>query len=536
MRKDGTKAVRIVRKKRVLISEKDKKSHARRHFLMGIFLTLICIASFLIYFVWNLYSLSSSQSYDELAEQLRESWGAESVVFTGVTVTGFDIDIKEINIVFPQSGTSMIQSVSLQKISSSLLQEGVVIGDYIFEELKVGSISMTVRAGVDEMKLNLQDINHLVDIRRISSPDFSLKLASSDPAQPNITLAQSEIYLRYTDENKETCSVSLEGGKVGIRGWKEFSLDNARLLISEGGIEELRAELTLDGQLMAASGKQDTTPTLYLSGDISAGDSIYGPYAIDSKNMQLSDFTDARLISFITAKTRANRIDGANIMSAQLRFSPEGQVPSFRGEYLLQDVKWKGFPAQQIIMKHLPADRRAQYVQLMLAQAKLQLDSSPTRIHLRFSDKDMSENYSVTLKGDIIVDDVQALSGSLDYGIPSALTRSEYPDGISDPVFREIGELAWLNTALSGTAFAPRDTSEAQDLAAAEARKSRPKPFSLDSIDFDKVSSDLERLEEIESEVSKPQTAPRAQPSAPAPPSQTPPSPQGASSSSSTLF
>ncbi len=536
MRKDGSKAVRIVRKKRVLISEKEKKNHARRHFLMGIFLTLICVASFLIYFVWNLYRLSSSQSYDELAEQLRETWGAQSVEFKGVTVTGFDIDIKEISIIFPQSGTSMIQSATLHKISSSLQQEGVFTGDYVFEEVKVGSINMTLREGVDQMKLNLQDINDLVNIRRIVSPDFNLQVLSSDPAKPNIAVSKSEIYLRYTNESNEDYSLSLDGGKVTIRGWKEFSLDNARLLITADGIEELRAELSMTEQYANTAGKQDLTPTLYLSGDISSGSSIYGPYAMDSKNMQLSDFTDARLISFLTAKTRANRIDGNNIMTAQLRFSPQGTLPSFRGEYLLQDIKWKAFPAQQTIMRHLPADRRAQYVQLAIAQAKLQLDSSPDRIRLQFSGSDMSENYSITLKGDIIVDDVQALSGSLDYGIPSALTRSEYPDGISDPIFKEIGELAWLSTTLSGTAFAPRDTSGAQDLAAAEARKSRPKPFSLDSIDFKKISNDLERLQEIENQASNPQATPTITPTAPASSPQAPARPQGQSASSSTLF
>ncbi len=528
VRKDGSKAVRIVRKKRVLISEKDKSRKSRRVFLMGVFGALVALACFLLYFVWNLYRLSSTQAYEALAEELRVAWGAEYVTVSGVTVTGFDVDIDSIAIGFPQQGASMVQSVQISKVRTSLQKEGVISGDYIFEEVQAGSIDIVLRADTETMKMGTADINRLLDVRRVDCPDFSIRVGS-DPAQSTLAISGSELYLRYTDEKKTTCSITIDGGKMNVRGWKEFTLNDARLLITDKGIDELRVELKLPDLLAAAPSElgqveNSVSPTLYLSGDIAVGSSIYGPYGMDSRDMPLADFTEARLISFLTAQTRPNRAEGINIMSSQVYFSNDGQAPSFRGQFLLKDVKWKNLPAQQTIMRHLPADRRPQYVTLGVSLAKLNLESNPETIHMSFKGNEMAENYGVTLVGDISLDSSQALSGKLNYGLPSALTRAEYPDGISDPVFVEQGELAWLNTVLSGTAFAPRDNALEQDNAAAEARKSRPAPFSLDDIDFKRVNEDFQRLQQLES--GEGQSAPAAQPA---------PAPAGAGGSS-TLF
>ncbi len=506
IRPDGSKAIRVVRKRRVLVSEKDKRRRSRRVFLMGIFLSLITLAGLLIYFLWNLYRMSTSASYEAIAEELRRAWGADSIELDGIEVSGFDLELKGVVVNFGAESGAMVERVVLTKLSGSLQKEGVFTGDYIFEELTVGSAYVTLRAGAEKLKASNFGAQDFVNVKQIVCNDFNLTVGNSADASPFVVKG-SELFMRYTDEKKETCSITLNGGDFLVRSWKNFSISDARLLLASSGIEDFRANLLLPEKMAVSAQEGAFRPELYLSGEIAIDSSIYSGYGLDSKFMELADFTEARLISFLSAQTRPNRVDGLNVMASQVSFSPTGLAPSFRGEFLLQNVKWKNIPALQVIMKHLPADRRSQYVQLALTMAKIQLDSTPSQIRFNFEESDMAENYSVTMKGDVLLTEQQGLSGVISYGLPAALTRSEYPDGISDPVFKERGELAWLDTTLSGTAFAPLDDAKKQDLEAAEARKSRPEPYRLDDMDFDQINDNLERLKEVESGASRPAAA-----------------------------
>ncbi len=505
-RADGTKAVRVVRKRRVLVSEKDKRRRSRRTFLFGVFIAMIGLAGLLIYFLWNLYKMSNQASYETLAEELRKAWGADRIELVGLEVNGFDLEVEKVIVTFPEASVSMIKAVELNQLKGSLQKEGVFLYDYIFEELMVQSASVRLREGAEEMKPSDLHKLSLLDVRQLVCSDFNVIVGDS-PANSIFTLSGSELYLRYTNDDKTTCSLTFTGGSLELRSWKKFTVSDARMLLTPEGIEDLRANLSLPEVVTATVEDGKLSPEFYIAANIPNGSSIYSSYGIDSRYMQLSDFTDARMISFFTAQTRPNRVEGVNVMSAQMSLNPSGGAPSFRGEFLLQNVKWKNIPALSVLMSHLPSDRRSQYVQLAITHAKVQLDSTPEQLRMSFSEVDMSENYSVNLQGDIVLNAQQELSGVLSYGIPAALTRAEYPDGISDPVFKELGELAWLNTKLSGTAFAPQDDASIQDAAAAEARKSRPDPYQINDLDFNELNNNLERLQQVEQGTNRPSGA-----------------------------
>ncbi len=518
-RADGSKAVRVVRKRRVLVSEKDKRRRSRRSFLFSVFLGMLGLACMLLYFLWNLYRMSNQASYETLVEDLRVAWGAEDIGMVGLNVNGFDIEVDKLTVTFAASSGSMVESVVLHEVTGSLQKEGVFFSNYIFEELMVQSASVRLREGVTEMKSgDLHDMD-ILEVRQLVCPDFNVIVGNSS-ANSIFSVSGSELYLRYTDDDKTTCSLTFTGGTFEVRAWKKFTIGDARMLLTSAGMEDFRANLLLPTSSAAIVEDAALAPEFYIAADVPNGSSIYSSYGIDSKYMQFSDFTDARMISFFTAQTRPNRAEGVNIMGAQMSLNPAGGAPSFRGEFLLQNAKWKNIPALSVIMSHLPSDRRSQYVQLAITHATVQLESTPEQIRMNFTDADMSENYSVTLKGDVVMNAQHALSGVLSYGLPAALTRAEYPDGISDPVFKEIGELAWLDTKLSGTSFAPQDDASAQDAAAAEARKSRPDPYQINDIDFTELSESLERMQQVEQGVSPSsgtQTTPTPTPPVPAP-------------------
>ncbi len=496
-RADGSKAVRVVRKRRVLVSEKDKRRRSRRTFLFGVFLSMLALACMLLFFLWNMYRMSSQASYESLAEDLREEWGAEHIELVGLDVNGFDLVIDKLVLTFPASSGSMVESVVLHEVKGSLQKEGVFFNDYIFEELMVQRALVRLREGADEMKPSDLHDQSFLEVRQLVCPDFNVIVGDSS-ADSIFTVTGTELYLRYTEDDKSACSLTFTGGSFELRSWKKFTIKDARMLLTPIGMEDFRANLHLPAVAAATVEEGKLSPELYVAADIPNGSSIYSSFGIDSKYMQLSDFTDARLISFFTAQTRPNRVEGVNVMGAQMSLNPLGGVPSFRGEFRLQNAKWKNIPALSVIMSHLPADRRSQYVQLAITHATVNLDSTPEEIRMNFTESDMSENYSVTLKGDIHLDAQHVLNGVLSYGIPAALTRAEYPDGVSDPVFKEIGELAWLDTKLTGTTFAPQDDAGMQDAAAAEARKSRPEPYQINDLDFEKLNESLERLQKVE--------------------------------------
>ena len=103
----------------------------------------------------------------------------------------------------------------------------------------------------------------------------------------------------------------------------------------------------------------------------------------------------------------------------------------------------------------------------------------------------MSERDLATLRGRMVLNAANELSGEMHYGIPVVLARVEYPDGQPDPIFQQNGEWAVLRTQLSGRGNMPGDDMAIIEARAEIARRDRPARIPFDQLDVNRLSEQI---------------------------------------------
>ncbi len=470
-REDGSKVVRVTRKRRVLITEKDKRRHSRRIFLLGVFVLLASFAGFMLYFLWNLYNLSNSDSLEKLSGKLQTAFGAELVEISGIEIKGFEMQASSATIHFAESSHSLIDRIELTGISADLLKSGVLRGVYATDSMKVNRINFVMRADADEMRMSLPDLSEMIEINRLICPDFNLTIGEDLGTSP-LSIVKTELYVTRNKQTERSYTAVLDNGSFIVRRWREFEIVDARFRVSDAGVNELNLELTMPIKNKVSSlDAQDAR--MSVSGTIMNGDSVYGAYDMNCHAMSLDVLTGSRLLSFFTGTLKSNVVESAGVNDSQLSFKPQGGTPDSRGIFYLENVQWRALPALSIIQSHLPADRRSNYITLNIPRAQVELDATADHLSLQFDEEGMAEKHLITLEGSLQIDAVGNINGVLNYGLPATLMRAEYMDGICDPVFEEKGTLAWLNTTVSGTARAPQDNAAVLEASKSEERAKR---------------------------------------------------------------
>lgn len=103
----------------------------------------------------------------------------------------------------------------------------------------------------------------------------------------------------------------------------------------------------------------------------------------------------------------------------------------------------------------------------------------------------MVERDLASLRGRIVLNGSNELSGELHYGIPQVLARVEYPDGHPDPIFTSSGEWAVLTTRLKGRGNMPGDDMAEVEARAAIARRDRPERIPFDKLDVNLLTEQV---------------------------------------------
>lgn len=187
-------------------------------------------------------------------------------------------------------------------------------------------------------------------------------------------------------------------------------------------------------------------------------------------------------------------------------------APRFGGLFHLRDIRITSFPAMMVFIEHIDPKLRKRYLPPLISTGSATLSETEEGITLAIAENEMAERDLLSVRAKITVDSANQLSGSLDYGLPVILTRVEYPDGLSDPMFREDGRNAWFCTQVSGSANQPTDNAAQLDAAAEPQRKLRPARTPFDQIDVERLSR---RVSSGETPALEPQ--PAQQPAQPTP-------------------
>lgn len=487
-RPDGTKVVRVTKRRKRMLTEMDKKKRSRKSFVIGLLVVFLiaCVAT--AFFFWRMVSMGSESYITQKQEEWCKVWGASTLTVTGAGVDGNKLHLDVVEAEFPE--TSMIRRIRMTNVEAVLSSQTFLSSTIQAELLKIGNLDIVLKDGAKHLEIPQASQEAFWAFRRVECDNFNLSL-ERDGASP-VSIRNTRAYMYYPRSNKSTSVVILNDGTLHLKGWQNMRILDAKITISPSAIEDFIIQTTTNEEDNPA---EELRTSIAFYGKMMDGGELAGPYLMDSVNIPLADFTDGRFDHFFSARTKTS-LRGRKHAKAQVVLPLEADAPVFSGEMSLSNVCLTGFPVLMQMAEHIdPRERRA-YMPVRMNRAVVKISHDQDGIQLEIPADSMVERDLIHVHGTMKVGTDNNLSGKLECALPSILTRVEYPDGMSDPLFREMGEWAWVVTELRGQANRPDDNSAELEARAADARKSRPARIPFNQIDLERMLQEIEQNEE----------------------------------------
>lgn len=485
VRPDGSKVIRVTKKRRVMVSEREKNLRSRRAFVMGLMVAFLGLVLMGAFFAFRMSSMTGDAYMEESVSALKEAWGAKDVRVSGKGIAGSELHLTSLVAEFPEG--SFIEKVELTNVEAELDSLTFFTKCLVADELKIGRAE--IRLNRDARKLEIPHFKggELWNLRRVVCEDFSVKMGEESKTSP-VALSGARAYLYHPRlDDLTACVLSVEGGTLQLGAWKTVYLKECKFHISPDAVEEFR----LVGSTNRPTEQEEASRTsLSVFGRLKVGEPLVGPYGFDAENIPLADLTNGRVEQFLTARMQS--VPG-NKSKATITLPLETELPEFNGEVALKSICLSGMPAQTVIAEHIAPAKRRLYLPLRVTRGFAVLEHEDGALSVELPDGGAVERDLLTMRGKLTVNAANELSGKMEYALPVLLTRVEYTDGISDPVFRENGELAWLSTTLSGTANAPGDNTSELERNAETARAARGTRVPFAQIDVERMAEEAQK-------------------------------------------
>lgn len=479
VRADGTKAIRVTKKRKMMMTNEERSRRSRRSFVMILLGGLLLCIVFVAFFMYRMASMTGADYLSKQEAALTEAWGAKQVRCSGASIDGMELSIANIVAEFPES--AFLQRVELTNVKAALAASTFLSGKIKADELSIARASVVLSPAARQLEMPRQKGKDLWKIKRVVCEDLNLTFGGSEADSP-VVLRQAPAYM-YGPTGARV--VMLNGGLMMMRGWKPISLTEGKMRITPTSVEDISLRGTTDPSRRKADGRPETT--VHISGAIAGDSSLAGPLMLDADNMNFAEFTNGAFAHFFAAYTDAIA-KGSQKPLAYITLPIETTAPRFSGVFHVKDVRITAFPAMMIFTEHIDPKYRKRYMPPMISKGSVTLSEADGNISLVIAENDMEERDLISLRAKVTVDAANQLSGTMDYGLPAILTRVEYPDGLSDPMFREDGRNAWFCTQVSGPANQPTDNAEQLDVAAEGPRKLRPARTPFDTLDVERLS------------------------------------------------
>ena len=486
VRADGTKVVRVTKKRRVMMTSADVRRRNRRQLLVVMAAFVLLLAGCGAWFMYRMSVMSSSAYLNEQQAALQQAWGASSVTLAGKGVDGTSLKLNSLEVDFPES--SMIQRVEITGVEAELGMMSFLTGVPEAEELQLDRVFIQLRPGA-AMDMPMQAGMDKWFFRRINCKEFTVQFGEDGEAGP-MALRGTQAYMYYPGRARNASVVTFRGGNLVMKNWKTMRISEGKARVSADGI----TDFSLSGTTDATSDVVEQRRTSFaVAGAIANKSDFTGPYSIKSDNMSLADFTEGRLEEFFTARTVAQARGKAPELPT-MQLSAQGEkVPVFRGQFHLKDICLSSFPALMAICEHIEPAKRRLYNPISLHRGYVVLDSREGELVAEVPEDALQERDLASLSGKLVLNAANELSGELRYGIPQVLARVEYPDGHPDPIFTASGEWAVLSTRLKGRGNMPGDDMAEVEARAAIARRERPERIPFDKLDVNQLTEQLVR-------------------------------------------
>lgn len=502
VRADGTKVIRVTKKRRVMLTSADVRRRNRRQFLLVLAAAAVLLVACGAYLLFRMTVMSSSSYLEEKRLAMQQAWGATMLELDGPGVNGTSFSLNSVVAEFPEG--NMLKRVELEGISSKLDIMSFLSGRLESEKAEIASARIVLRDGA-RMQVPLQSGPDMWRFRRMDCKNFSIGFENDE--QGPFQLKSTQAYMYYPGASHSSCVVMLRGGALDLTGWKTVHISDGKAHLSSRGVTDFAVSGTTDVQ---TDDVEQRHSTISFAGKAENGVSLAGPYAVESDNMSLADFSEGRFANMLTART-VSVSHGKLSGKATVMLSEGGAQPRFNGEFHIKDACLSSFPAMMSICEHIEPSRRRMYNPITIHRGRVVLTHSDAGYVLEIPEGGLEERDLATLSGKLEINPENELSGELRYGVPLVLARMEYPDGSPDPIFRESGEWAILTTRLKGIGNRPEDDMAEIETRAAQERKNRPERIPFDHLDVNRL------LREYSGE-STPQTDHAGDKDAPEPP------------------
>ncbi len=484
-RPDGTKVIRVTKKRRVLVSEQEKDRRGRHSFMMGMLAAFLGLIGLSVFFAIRMSMMSGPGFVEDSVAELKESWGATDIRVTGQGVDGTSFHISSVVAEFPE--TSMIQRVELSDVSADLDALSFFSKRLICDRIEVARAEVQLRADARNFDMPRAKGRDLWQMRRVECGDLTVKMGENLQQAP-LSLRNTRAYMYYPrPEDRGSCVVVVSGGVMQLGTWKTLYVNEGKFNFSPVAVEEFSISGSTDRPTDSSEANRSQ---LSFFGRLAQGAAIAGPYTLDTDNMNFADFTAGRFAQFFSARTMG--VGQAKSKAFIMLPTAETEV-EFSGDFPLKNICLTGMPAQVMMAGHIEPAKRRYYLPSRVTRGTVALTREGDSLSVELPENSVTERDFISLQGKMTVNAANELSGTLGYGLPALLTHVEYPDGYADPIFTESGDYAWLRVALSGTGNAPTDNSAEVDAKADEARKNRPARIPFDEIDVAKLAEQVSK-------------------------------------------
>lgn len=481
VRPDGTKVIRVTKKRRVLMSEKDIRRRGRKQFVTIVSLIFLVLCALTAFFFYRMAVMSGESYLQSRVEELRKAWGAQSVRVVGSGISGTTLHISSVVAEFPDD--SLLEQVELNDLSAELTPESFFTEKAQADVLKIKRASFILRPETERMKMPLLQSMALWKFERMECDDLCVILGRGEFSR--LMLRNGVAHLYYPRNGRDNCVISLKQGTLMVKGWQTVYISEAKTHLSPVALEDLYICGSVE---IPSEETQSLRSSLTLRNRIANDEPMNSAFRLRAVNMPFSAFTQGRFEKFFTART-SNR--HSNELTSRVIFTDAG--PVFSGDFELERIMVTSLPAITAMLEHIEPLKRRKYLPPTVEMGTVRLIPEEKGISLELADNKVVERDLLSLQGKITIGDDNVLSGTLSYGMPGILTRAEYTDGSPDPIFENKGEWTWLTTTLRGFANQPDDNMAEIEALAVEARKSRPERLPFDALDVDKLSRQLQQ-------------------------------------------
>lgn len=481
-RADGSKVVRVTKKRRVMMTTADVRRRNRKHVLYGVAGCFVALVIFGACLLFRMSTMSSAAYMSAQQAAMQQAWGATSVQLEGKGVEGTTLQLNTVVADFPE--TSVLQKVELSGVQVKLDMMSFLTGVLGGETLEIDRALIVLRNGAT-MMMPKQNGADMWMFRRMECKDFSVQYA--DPEHAPLQLKNTQAYLYYPNSSRSSSVLMFREGSVHIAGWKTVRIAEGKAHVSTNGIEDFSIRGTTDA--VSDEAEQRRTSVSF-AGKINNGGAMTGPFYIESDNMSLADFTDGRFEEFLTART-VSVSHGKLSDKATVSLSADGAAPVFKGEFQLKNISLSSFPALMAIREHIEPAKRRMYNPIFWHRGSACINHVDGVYSVEFPEGALVERDLASLRGRIELNRANELSGELHYGIPLVLARVEYPDGHPDPIFTANGEWAVLSTRVKGRGNMPGDDMTEVEARAVIARRERPERIPFDKLDVNLLTEQM---------------------------------------------